>query len=62
MSLTLGDLKAVVTLIDGCAKRGAFEGSELYYVGGIRQRFAQEITEIEKEMEVVDPETQETED
>lgn len=38
--LQLGDLAAVVRIVDICAKRGAFEGSELETVGAVRGRLA----------------------
>jgi hypothetical protein len=36
--LGLGDLGAVIQIIDICSKRGAFEGSELESVGAVRAR------------------------
>jgi hypothetical protein len=39
-SLSIGDLRAVVQLIDICARRGAFDGKELESVGALRTRFA----------------------
>lgn len=38
--LGLGDLAAVIQVIDVCSKRGAFEGSELESVGAVRGRIA----------------------
>lgn len=38
--LGLGDLAAVIQIIDICSKRGAFEGTELESVGGVRGRIA----------------------
>ncbi|RPG28977.1 MAG: hypothetical protein CBB72_016270 [Muricauda sp. TMED12] len=38
--LGLGDLNAMVQIIDICSKRGAFEGSELESVGMVRGRIA----------------------
>lgn len=38
--LKLQDLAAAVQIIDACAKRGAFEGSEMEVVGAIRGRLA----------------------
>ena len=38
--LGLGDLNAVVQIIDVCSKRGAFEGPELESVGQVRGRIA----------------------
>lgn len=38
--LGLGDLAAVVQIIDVCSKRGAFEGAELESVGAVRGRIA----------------------
>lgn len=37
-SLSLQDLAAVVQIIDLCSQRGAFQGSELEAVGGLRGR------------------------
>ena len=36
--LSLQDLAAVVQVIDLCSQRGAFQGSELEAVGGLRGR------------------------
>lgn len=36
--LSLNDLAAAVQIIDICTKRGAFEGTELEVVGGVRGR------------------------
>lgn len=38
--LGLGDLAAVIQIIDVCSKRGAFEGTELESVGAVRGRIA----------------------
>jgi len=38
--LKIGDLAYVVQIIDVCSKRGAFEGSEMEAVGGVRGRLA----------------------
>lgn len=38
--LGLGDLAAIIQIIDVCSKRGAFEGSELESVGQVRGRIA----------------------
>jgi hypothetical protein len=38
--LGLGDLAAVIQIIDVCSKRGAFEGTELESVGQVRGRIA----------------------
>lgn len=38
-SLTLGDISAVISVIDICSKRGAFNGDELSVVGTLRGRF-----------------------
>ena len=40
VQLALADLAAVVSIIDITTKRGAFEGSELESVGGVRNRLA----------------------
>lgn len=40
VQLSLADLAAVVQIIDAASKRGAFEGSELESVGGVRNRLA----------------------
>lgn len=40
VQLGLGDLAAVIQIIDVCSKRGAFEGSELESVGQVRGRIA----------------------
>lgn len=37
-SLSLQDLAAVIQVIDLCSQRGAFQGSELEAVGGLRGR------------------------
>jgi hypothetical protein len=39
LNLVLGDIAAVVNIIDKVARRGAFEGSELSDVGALRLRF-----------------------
>ena len=39
-SLSIGDLSAVVQLIDLCARRGAFEGREMHAVGLLRNKYA----------------------
>jgi hypothetical protein len=36
----IGDLVAVVDIIDTCVQRGAFEGSEIAEIGEIRTKFA----------------------
>ena len=41
VQLGLGDLAAVIQIIDVCSKRGAFEGTELESVGQVRGRIAQ---------------------
>jgi hypothetical protein len=40
VGLGLGDLAAVIQIIDVCSKRGAFEGPELESVGQVRGRIA----------------------
>lgn len=40
VGLGLGDLAAVIQIIDVCSKRGAFEGAELESVGAVRGRIA----------------------
>lgn len=40
IGLGLGDLAAVIQIIDVCSKRGAFEGAELESVGQVRGRIA----------------------
>lgn len=40
-NLSLQHIQSVITLIDLCSKRGAFEGSELSAVGTIRESFSQ---------------------
>jgi len=40
VQLGLGDLAAVIQIIDVCSKRGAFEGTELESVGAVRGRIA----------------------
>lgn len=40
IQLGLGDLAAVIQIIDVCSKRGAFEGTELESVGAVRGRIA----------------------
>jgi hypothetical protein len=40
VQLGLGDLAAVIQIIDVCSKRGAFEGTELESVGQVRGRIA----------------------
>jgi hypothetical protein len=36
----IGDLVAVIDIIDTCVQRGAFEGSEIAEIGEIRTKFA----------------------
>jgi len=38
--INLKDFATVVSIIDVCTKRGAFEGGELLLVGQLRQKFA----------------------
>lgn len=38
--LGIGELAAVIQVIDVCSKRGAFEGSELETIGALRGRIA----------------------
>ncbi len=63
ISLTLNDIKAMVSVIDICSKRGAFEGSELETVGGLRNRilaFVEQANPSEEEAEAdPDPEGRE---
>lgn len=40
VNLSLGDIGAIVSIIDICSKRGAFEGPELETVGGLRNRIS----------------------
>ena len=40
VNLSLADIGAIVSIIDICSKRGAFEGSELETVGGLRNRIS----------------------
>lgn len=40
VQLGLGDLAAVIQIIDVCSKRGAFEGTEMESVGAVRGRIA----------------------
>ena len=40
LNLTIGDIAGIVSIIDICSKRGAFEGSELETVGALRSRVA----------------------
>jgi len=40
VQLSINDIQATVQVIDVVTKRGAFEGSELEAVGGLRNRFA----------------------
>jgi len=52
--LSLQDLAAVVQVIDLCSQRGAFQGSELEAVGGLRgriQAFISANTPVEEESE-----------
>ena len=62
VNLSLGDIGAIVSIIDICSKRGAFEGSELETVGGLRNRIsaflAQAAPQAEEEAEA-DPEGRE---
>lgn len=37
-NLNIQDLATMVTIIDACTKRGAFEGSELLVVGQLREK------------------------
>ena len=41
--ITLQMVQSVVTIIDLCTKRGAFEGAELTSVGSIREAFVKVI-------------------
>jgi len=64
VNLSLGDIGAIVSIIDICSKRGAFEGSELETVGGLRNRIsaflAQAAPQAEEEEEAeADPEGRE---
>jgi len=38
-NITIQDLALVVSIIDTCVKRGAFEGKELTVVGTLRDKF-----------------------
>jgi len=38
--INLNDFATVVSIIDVCTKRGAFEGGELLLVGQLRQKFS----------------------
>lgn len=40
MELGVQDIAGAVAVIDACVKRGAFEGSEIGEVGGLRNRLA----------------------
>lgn len=51
LNLTLGDIGAIVSIIDICSKRGAFEGSELETVGALRSRVAAFIDQARPEAE-----------
>ena len=51
LNLTLGDIGAIVSIIDICSKRGAFEGSELETVGALRRRVAAFIDQARPEPE-----------
>ena len=57
VSLGIGDLAAVVQVIDMCSQRGAFQGSELEAVGSLRgriQAFVQANTPATEEEETSD--------
>tara|TARA_Y100001951_G_C11270785_1_gene258636 strand:- start:338 stop:589 length:252 start_codon:yes stop_codon:yes gene_type:complete len=43
-SINLGDLNAVIRIIDVCSKRGAINGDELADVGAVRNRIQQFVT------------------
>ena len=40
-TITLGDIKGAISIIDICSQRGAYKGEELEAVGLLRKRFAQ---------------------
>lgn len=52
-NLSVSDIKAVLHVIDVCAKRGAFEASEFTVVGALRSKFA---TIIQQNTEVAETE------
>lgn len=43
-SVSLQEIETVITIIDLCAKRGAFEASEFISVGTIRESFSKLLT------------------
>lgn len=54
VNLSLGDISAMVSIIDICSKRGAFEGSELETVGTLRSRIAAFVAQANPPEEEVD--------
>ncbi len=48
LNLVLGDIAAVVNIIDKVARRGAFEGQEFSEVGALRGRFITFIEAVNK--------------
>ena len=46
-TLTVGDIKGTISIIDICSQRGAFRGEELEAVGGLRKRFAAFVSQVQ---------------
>lgn len=61
-SLGIGDLAGVVRIIDACAKRGAFEGSEMESVGALRGKIAAFVAANTKQEEEPAPKEEATTD
>lgn len=60
VTLTVGDIKGTISVIDICSQRGAFKGEELEAVGGLRKRFAQFVAQVQPAEEAdADPEGRE---
>lgn len=48
VNITVQDIALVVSIIDTCVKRGAFEGKELTVVGTIRDKFEAVVEQSQK--------------
>jgi hypothetical protein len=60
-TITVNDLADCVKIIDICAKRGAFEGSELELIGQVRSRLVNFVNSTVPPEEATDEEATETE-
>jgi len=45
-TISIGDIRGVISIIDICAQRGAYKGEELEAVGALRKRFADFIAQV----------------